>query len=185
MIEPFTVLFVCTANQCRSAMAEALAAHVLGRMPAPPPVTFSSAGTHALAGNPATDVTMRTLRIAGIDLTRHRSRELDRRVVADADLVLTMTREHIAAVLANDRSAGRRTFTLAAFARAVQGRTADSAEALVDLANEFAEVQDDDDIADPIGHGEAAHQICAARLLKLVRVVVTALAGSSAITRMG
>lgn len=183
MTDEFTVLFVCTANQCRSVMAEALAAHVLQRMPDPPPLTFGSAGTSALAGSPPTEVTARTLRIAGIDLAGHRSRELDRRIVADADLVLTMTRGHIAAVLAQDRSAGRRTFTLAGFARAVRGRAADSPEALVDVANEFAEVHADDDVPDPVGHGDAAHQICAARLLQLVRVVVAALAGSSETTR--
>jgi len=179
--EPFQVLFVCTANQCRSAIAEAIAADEALRHEGAG-LAFASAGSHALAGSPATTGTVEVAAASGLDLGRHRARELDRRVLAGADLVLTMTREHIAHVLAYERAASRRTFTLAAFARAVAGRApAGSPEELVDVANEFATDQAGDDVPDPVGQGVDAHVRCVARLEDLVRPVVGALAA----TRLG
>jgi protein-tyrosine phosphatase len=182
----FRVLFVCTANQCRSAMAEEMSRRILGsRQPiGAGALEFSSAGTEALDGSPATGGTMRVMRGAGLDLSRHRSRGLDRRILADADLVLAMTTEHAETVLSYERSAARRTFTLAAFARAVAGRGAGSPDELVDLANELRGASRgdeplDDDIIDPVGRGEAAHLACAERLGKLVSDAVEALAGGA------
>ncbi|HWD43239.1 MAG TPA: low molecular weight phosphotyrosine protein phosphatase, partial [Actinomycetota bacterium] len=48
----FGVLFVCTGNICRSPTAEALARRELARYPGAP-IQLSSAGSHALEGNPA------------------------------------------------------------------------------------------------------------------------------------
>jgi protein-tyrosine phosphatase len=176
---PFRVLFVCTANQCRSAMAAAMAADEALRHEGAA-LEFASAGSHALAGSPATAGTIEVSAAAGLDLAGHRARELDRRVLADADLVLTMTREHIAQVLAYERAASRRTFTLAAFARAVAGRTAPSPDELVDVANEFTADQAGDDVPDPVGQGQEAHLRCVDRLDELVRPVVGALAATRA-----
>jgi protein-tyrosine-phosphatase len=178
--ETFTVLFVCSANQCRSAMAEAIADDELARLAGAGKVglEFVSAGTHALAGSPATNGTIAVLRDRGIDLARHRSRELDAGVLAGADLVLAMSAEHTGTILAWERSASRRTFTLAAFARAVEraGRSAESADERVDLANEHLQELDADDVADPVGQGEEAYQACVERIDGLVRPLVRALA---------
>jgi hypothetical protein len=46
---PFSVLFVCTGNICRSPTAEALARRELERYPGVP-IQVSSAGSHALEG---------------------------------------------------------------------------------------------------------------------------------------
>ena len=178
MTETFTVLFVCTANQCRSAMAQAIAIDKLGAQPGTGSVelAFVSAGTQALAGSPATNGTIAVLRDRGIDLARHRARELDAGVLAGADLVLALTAEHTATILAWERSASRRTFTLGGFARAIAGRSASSPDELVDLANEHREELDTDDVPDPVGQGEDAYRVCVERLDGLVRPLVRALA---------
>ena len=55
----------------------------------------------------------------GLDLSDHRARRLTKEILATdgADLVLTMTREHLRHVVAMDRSAWPRTFTLKELAR--------------------------------------------------------------------
>jgi protein-tyrosine phosphatase len=115
----------------------------------------------------------------GLDLGGHRATELSRAVLARADLILVMAREHTGVVLAWERSAGRRTFSLRSFARAIDGQEASSPEGLVDLANEVGDDRPDDDVADPVGQGRAAHEACATLLDDEVRPIVAALAKAS------
>jgi protein-tyrosine phosphatase len=175
--EEFTVLFVCTANQCRSAMAQAIATDELRRLGAGG-LEFVSAGTRALAGSPATDGTVTVLGERGLDLAGHRARELDASVLAGADLVLALAAEHTSTILAWERSASRRTFTLGGFVRAAAPvvRWARSPDELVDLANEHRQELTDDDVLDPVGQGEEAYRACADRLDELVRSLVRSLA---------
>ena len=85
----FGVLFVCTGNICRSPTAEALARRELARYPGVP-IQVSSAGSHALEGNPAASRSMLAASARGASLERHFARELTRRRVRAADLVLCM-----------------------------------------------------------------------------------------------
>jgi len=114
--EPFGVLFVCTGNICRSPTAEALARRELAHYPGVP-LEVSSAGSHALEGNPAASRSMLAASTRGASLERHFARELTRRRVRSAGLILCMAAEHRPFVLSYDRSAANRTFLLATFAR--------------------------------------------------------------------
>ncbi|HEV3463206.1 MAG TPA: low molecular weight phosphatase family protein, partial [Actinomycetota bacterium] len=116
LTEPFSVLFVCTGNICRSPTAEALARRELARYPGVP-IQVASAGSHALEGNPAASRSLLAAASRGASLERHFARELTRRRVRAADLVLCMATEHRPFVLSYDRSAAGRTFLLASFAR--------------------------------------------------------------------
>ena len=174
---PFGVLFVCTGNICRSPTAEALARRELARYPGVP-IQVSSAGSHALEGNPAASRSMLAASARGASLERHFARELTRRRVRAADLVLCMAAEHRPFVLSYDRSAADRTFLLATFAR-VAGQwdwLATSPAELVALAAEHAREQDGDDVVDPLGHPPEAYAACAERLDGLVTPVIAALA---------
>jgi len=171
------VLFVCTGNICRSPIAEAIAWRELARYP-DATVQFSSAGSHALEGNPATGRAVAAAAALGADLEWHRARELTRRRVQDADLVLCMAAEHLPFVAAYERAAADRAFSLAAFARAVAtvDRMAVTPEELVSMAAKAITDEPGDDVEDPIGLSSDAYAACARRLDELVPVVVRALA---------
>jgi protein-tyrosine phosphatase len=172
----FGVLFVCTGNICRSPTAEALARRELDRHPGVP-IQVSSAGSHALEGNPAASRSMLAAASRGASLERHFARELTRRRVRAADLILCMAAEHRPFVLSYDRAAADRTFLLASFARVAEewGWLATSPAGLVALAAEHATERDGDDIDDPLGQSAEAYAACAERLDGLVTTVIAAL----------
>ena len=87
-----SVIFVCTANICRSPVAEALFREWLRPRPEAAALLVGSAGTWASAGQPASEEACALLAEAGLDLSAHRSRRLDRPMMATADLLLCMTR---------------------------------------------------------------------------------------------
>ena len=100
-----SVLVVCTANQCRSPMVEALLRHRL------PVLEVRSAGSLS-EDVPASGGSVHAMAARGLDIAGHRSRRLDRDAVARADLVLALARAHLREVVALDPKAFRRTFTL-------------------------------------------------------------------------
>ncbi|HWO87940.1 MAG TPA: low molecular weight protein arginine phosphatase [Gemmatimonadales bacterium] len=87
------LLFVCTGNICRSPLAEAIAKRIL-RERGVTDVTVSSAGTAAYDGAPASEGSYLIALEHGLDLSAHQARELTADLVAQADLVLVMSRGH-------------------------------------------------------------------------------------------
>ncbi len=89
-----SVLFVCTGNTCRSPLAEAMARKLAAdhRLN----VIFSSAGTSAWQGSPASDGSILVGLERSLDLSTHRARALTRELVDEASLVLCMGAHHVA-----------------------------------------------------------------------------------------
>lgn len=81
-------LMVCTGNICRSPMGEALLASRLASLGVKARV--ESAGIAALEGEPADPTAQALMRERGLDLSRHRGRQLTAELLAEFDLVLVM-----------------------------------------------------------------------------------------------
>jgi protein-tyrosine-phosphatase len=88
------ILFVCTGNTCRSALAEALARKVIVER-ALSDVEVHSAGTSAWDGAPASDGALLVGMERSLDLSQHRAQTLTRDLVGDSDLVLAMGPHHL------------------------------------------------------------------------------------------
>jgi protein-tyrosine-phosphatase len=88
------ILFVCTGNTCRSAIAEALARKVIIERGLSD-VEILSAGTSAWDGAPASDGALLVGMERGLDLSQHRAQTLTRELVRDSALVLAMGPHHL------------------------------------------------------------------------------------------
>ncbi len=81
------ILVLCVGNICRSPMAEGLLKQALQGH------EVVSAGLGALVGQPADPHGIALMRQQGIDITRHRARQVERWMIAAADVVLVMDME--------------------------------------------------------------------------------------------
>lgn len=170
-----TILVLCTANACRSVLAQALlSAELAARGGA---ALVVSAGTRGAGHPPPAEVT-EILAAWGIDASRHRGRLVTPDDLAAADLILGMTREHVrhAAVLLPE--AWPRAFTLTEIVR--RGRLAGPrlpAEPLGDWLARAAHGRTrgdllgggPDDIADPAGGPPHGYLATAELLRQLTR----------------
>ncbi|MFN2250702.1 MAG: low molecular weight protein arginine phosphatase [Anaerolineae bacterium] len=138
------VLVVCTANQCRSPMAEALIRARAESEGSLDQLEVTSAGTWARDGVAATDHARAVMAARGLDISGHRSREVTQRILDEADLVLVMTKDHRDALVAEFPHAKDKV-------RLISGLAGGSY-----------------DIADPIGGTLEDYQATAAELDRLV-----------------
>ena len=88
------ILFVCSANQCRSPMAEALFKAILHEKSVHAYWRVESAGVWAYSGAHATDYARQVMMERDLDLNDHRSQPADLDLVNQFDLVLVMERDH-------------------------------------------------------------------------------------------
>ena len=176
---PLNVLFVCTANICRSAYAEVTARHLLEGAGKTGDILVSSAGTHGFHDhpiNPDIAVELATEAARGY----FRSRPLSPALIDDADLVLTAETWHRTTVLEEQAQAFRKAFTLAEFAEAVQtlrgqGVTATGRALIAEAASQRPATKPEHDIADPYKRGPVANTEAATRIRELLEIVLPAL----------
>src|SRR5512135_3546534 len=93
------ILAVCTGNICRSPMAEGIFRALLAGRKA---MEVSSAGTHALIGNQATDFALIAAAENGIDISGHRARMLGAHLIRASSLIFCMEPSQVELVLEAD-----------------------------------------------------------------------------------
>lgn len=175
------ILLICTANQCRSPMAEAILSDIASRRGLD--VALASAG-FLHDGEEATDLACRAVAKIGLDLRAHRSRVCGVELPAAADLILTMERAHLFQIAQLDPSAIDRSFTLVELARLAaasprDGDPADFAQWVAALhsgrdAGRILHMGRSDDVADPTGRSLRQHRRTAERLVELLATVADA-----------
>mgnify|MGYP003564700681 CR=1 FL=1 len=92
------ILIVCTGNLCRSPMAMALLQAKLAQDEARRDWQVESAGVWASAGRPASTHAVEEMAARQLDLSLHCAQPVTRRLVAQSDLILVMTRNHAEAL---------------------------------------------------------------------------------------
>ncbi|MEV6209733.1 hypothetical protein [Kitasatospora sp. NPDC051914] len=194
----FRLRYVCTANLCRSPLAERITElRMLPATTGQPWLAVTSAGTHGQDGLPMHLPAAELLTGIGADPAGFISRRLTAAMVAGDDLVLTAELAHRDAVIALCPAASRRTFLIREFARLVRHppvtaglhapRAADgpaAGEAARELVAAAARYRGRmpwqepalDEIADPDGT-EAMLTACAKDIDRAVTQIVTALLG--------
>lgn len=138
------VLFVCTGNTCRSAMAEGLLKDLAEKNNFQ--IEVKSAGVFAFDGDEASENAVLALENMDIDIKRHRSQSISKGLVEDADLILTMSKSHKENLLVNYPNIKDKVFIL----------------------NEYA-FDEDRDIADPFGRDLHNYEITRDQILKALK----------------
>jgi protein-tyrosine phosphatase len=105
------ILIVCTANICRSPVAEVLLRDRLQRLGLGD-WTVSSAGTWAEPGRAAAAYSRSLMAQLGFDLSSHRSRAIEEADLAQADLILGMESGHVEALRVEFEAHADRIFLL-------------------------------------------------------------------------
>jgi protein-tyrosine phosphatase len=146
-------------------------------------VQVSSGGLNP-GGQPATAHGQAAMAGRGLDLSAHRSRQLDRDMIDHADLIIGMAREHVREVAVLDSDALARSFTLKELVRAgtaVGPRHRDESvkdwlarvgagrrrELLLGVGHD-----DGYDVEDPVGRGPAEYEVTATELDHLLDLLV-------------
>jgi protein-tyrosine phosphatase len=168
------ILAVCGGNVCRAPYITARLRSCL------PGLRISSAGTTAVMGAPPADEVLRALARHGITGYSDVGRSLTRGLIGNARLVITAARIHRVQVVAMDRRAAGKTFTLKELARVVStGPPVRGLDEIVARAAQAAQVPDDtdydDDLDDPYGLGWPAYETMAADVDAALAVLAPAL----------
>ena len=182
----FQVIFICTGNQARSAIAESYFRAATAGLP----VVVSSAGLLDTGGAGALPEAATAAGRWGLDLATHRSRHFSKiDKLADADLVIGFERQHVSAVVVDGGADTSKTFTLLELVRLLEevpapggrdsiarARAAIAAAARVRRSAQFVPGEE---LEDPAGRDLRFFENTAADIVRLCDILIEQLFVSS------
>jgi protein-tyrosine phosphatase len=180
-VDRFEVVFICTGNRFRSAIAEALLSQLTEGLP----VRATSAGTLDLG---PVGVLPEALELApglGVDLGAHRARCVRDLDLREADLVLGFELVHVATAVADCGAPRERSFTLPELVELLpreptgNGDAVVRARAAVQRAHGARDPVRRPELADPLGAAPAVFRYTAEEVQRLVRRLAASLFGVS------
>ena len=170
------VLLLCTANQCRSPMGEAI---LRGLRPA---LEVRSAG-RLPGGVGASPTAVEVLAERSLDLSGHVSQTATPALMAESDLILGMAREHVRDAVLMRPEVRPRAFVLKDLARRAAavgprppGQELDDWLTAAGRGRTTADLlgsSEADDVADPMGRSANRYRVCADELEQLLGQVAT------------
>lgn len=140
-----SVLFVCSANQCRSPMAEVLFKDLVSRLEPDVRWDVASAGCWGRPNNLATTTAIEVMKDRGLNLDDHLSQPVTEALLGKYHLVLVMEEEHKRFILRNFPDVGKNTHLL------------------------YEMVDKQKEIWDPVGMSKHAYENCAEEILRIMR----------------
>jgi protein-tyrosine-phosphatase len=180
-----SILFVCTANICRSPYAAAAVSAALG---SDSRHTVVSAGARTdwldLEGEPACEFMPVPPNVESV--AQHAAQQLTAQLVHDADLIVAFESAHRSAVLDLVPRAQTKTYAATQIERLARAVATEhgpataptpSGDPLRDLnaARSWAPFTEDQDISDPHGGGTEAHEACAKEIDGIVSALLRVL----------
>lgn len=91
----YKIMFVCTGNICRSAMAAAYMKYKLKKLNLEDNVLVETSGIEAIDGDVATDFAKKAIAEYGADLSKHKARNISEFNLTEYDEIIVMTQEHM------------------------------------------------------------------------------------------
>lgn len=106
------IMFICTGNVCRSAMAHAYMQHIVNNSKNKNEYLISSCGIDAIPGERSTNNAIKTMEEYSISLENHRATNIRDIDIENYDVILCMTTFHKINVLSLHPKLEGRIFTL-------------------------------------------------------------------------
>lgn len=137
------VIFICTGNICRSAMADGYLKYRLKQLKKENEIKVTSAGTHAMQGESSPVYAKKAIEKYGANIQTHTATTLDNANLHQADYILVMTERHKRDVI----------------------RRCPEVSDKVKLLGEYAKEKEYKEIDDPWGYNLNVYENCAKEIV--------------------